>query len=526
MAYNYEYPYVNMIDYNNDWLINKVKELASEWAKVKQDWTDQQEAFNSLKEYINAYFENLNVENEINSKLDSMVTDGTLSEILRTVIGNPYQLIFVSDLSDMLDHTKQYVYTVDGHIYYYNGSVFADSGITYTQAGNVITSGMSDTTSFDDLDDVPSNKYFFFFDSIEGVKNTPNGVSGRASLITYDGTLSNSTPTQILTVVGGDVFIRVKNASIGFLPWINLSTFKNKTDALHSKNKVYNTAGAIDASDLDASTVEINSIITYNGISTSAVKNFPLDDGKAHNFYLITFSAFNNIKAYNVQLCVYVELYKTYIRSGVNDTLWTPWIDLTPWKWTGNSVYLPLKGKKVALLGDSIAKGYIDASGSAIADDPYIAQLSKLLGFTYNNLAVGGAGYVSGDSTVRTQLDGVTDESVIIIQCGVNDYTRQISLDLLFDEIINLSHLIPMSVESVLVITPFNIDYPLRYNTLDKYREVIEGASLTNGWSVISGDSVPLPYLTSKYPLLVPDGVHPSQLGHDTIAKSLYTILK
>lgn len=526
MAYNYEYPGVNMNDYNNDWLINKVKELACEWASVQKDWSDQQKAFDSLRAYINSYFDNLDVQNEINSKLDDMISDGSLAGILRTVVGDPFQLIFVSDISAMTDKTKQYVYTVNGHIYYYKENEFVDSQISYTQAGNVITSGMSDTAYFDNLNDVPSNKYFFFFDGIEGMKNIPEGATGRASIITYDGTLSKTVQTQLLAIAGGDVYVRMKNASAGYLPWINLSTFKKKEEAVHSKNKVYNTIDAIDSEDLDASTVEINSIIVYNAISTSDVKNFPLDDGKPHNFYLITFSAYSNLKSYNVQLCVYVELYKVFMRSGVNDTLWSPWLDLTPRKWTGNSVYCPLSGKKVALLGDSIAKGYVDSSGASIAENPYIKQLSEFLGFTYTNFAVGGAGYISGDSTVRAQLKGVTDETVIIIQCGVNDYTRQKSLSELYDEIRNLSHEIPSSVESVIVITPFNTDYPLRTFTLDSYREVIEGSALTNGWNVITGDCVPLPFLTDKYPLLVPDGVHPSQSGHDIIAKTLYTILK
>jgi len=45
-------------------------------------------AFNELKDYVDNYFENLDVQDEINNKLDEMVEDGTLAEIINTEIFN------------------------------------------------------------------------------------------------------------------------------------------------------------------------------------------------------------------------------------------------------------------------------------------------------------------------------------------------------------------------------------------------------------------------------------------------------
>lgn len=83
MAYNYEYPGVNMNDYNNDWLINKVKGLALEWKQVQSDWEDEQEAFQSLKSWIENYFKNLDITQEIRDKIDDMAEDGTLLSIMK-----------------------------------------------------------------------------------------------------------------------------------------------------------------------------------------------------------------------------------------------------------------------------------------------------------------------------------------------------------------------------------------------------------------------------------------------------------
>ena len=49
------------------------------------------EAYNELQNYVNEYFENLNVQEEINTKLDEMASDGTLTELLSPLIED-YQI--------------------------------------------------------------------------------------------------------------------------------------------------------------------------------------------------------------------------------------------------------------------------------------------------------------------------------------------------------------------------------------------------------------------------------------------------
>lgn len=81
MAYNYEYPYTDTYRYNNDWLLNKMKELTEEFKNLRSEWSDEQEAFRELKEYVYNYFENLDLSAEVSSKLDEMVNDGTLFDL-------------------------------------------------------------------------------------------------------------------------------------------------------------------------------------------------------------------------------------------------------------------------------------------------------------------------------------------------------------------------------------------------------------------------------------------------------------
>ena len=104
-------------------------------------------AFNSLKDYVDNYFENLDIQEEVNNKLDEMVRDGSFDMILDTIV-QPYFTsinenmsnledeiaavdskvtkavgitpIPVESTSDMSDTSKIYLNTTNGKWYYYD----------------------------------------------------------------------------------------------------------------------------------------------------------------------------------------------------------------------------------------------------------------------------------------------------------------------------------------------------------------------------------------------------------------------
>lgn len=82
MAYNYEYPYTDVHRHNDDWLINRVKELSLEWIETRKEWNNTREEFASLKAFIQNYFAQLDVQDEVNVKLDIMARDGSLSALI------------------------------------------------------------------------------------------------------------------------------------------------------------------------------------------------------------------------------------------------------------------------------------------------------------------------------------------------------------------------------------------------------------------------------------------------------------
>lgn len=95
------------------------------------------EAYNQLQTYVNDYFDNLDVQEEINNKLDALVEDGTIPALLAPIVealGNP---VVVTDLSQMQDPEKLYILSSSGAMYYYNGSEFVPSGVTYGNMANL-----------------------------------------------------------------------------------------------------------------------------------------------------------------------------------------------------------------------------------------------------------------------------------------------------------------------------------------------------------------------------------------------------
>lgn len=75
-------PYTNFHELNQDWFLAEFNKLVEQWKAMQKNFDSLQDAFNDLKSYVQDYFKNLDVQEEINKKLDSMVSDGTLLNII------------------------------------------------------------------------------------------------------------------------------------------------------------------------------------------------------------------------------------------------------------------------------------------------------------------------------------------------------------------------------------------------------------------------------------------------------------
>lgn len=75
--------YTNFHELNQDWFLSEFNKVLKEWADMQKKFTNLNQAFNDLHDYVHDYFKNLNVQKEIDKKLDAMAKDGSLYEIIR-----------------------------------------------------------------------------------------------------------------------------------------------------------------------------------------------------------------------------------------------------------------------------------------------------------------------------------------------------------------------------------------------------------------------------------------------------------
>lgn len=76
-----QFPYSNFHEFNLDQIIRIMREMQDEWAATKAEWA-------SYKEFIDNYFENLDVSQEVLNALKVMAADGSLNAIIDPVIVN------------------------------------------------------------------------------------------------------------------------------------------------------------------------------------------------------------------------------------------------------------------------------------------------------------------------------------------------------------------------------------------------------------------------------------------------------
>lgn len=67
-------------------VVNYVNHLIEDVSAAEDNVTALKNAYDELEDYVNDYFDNLDVQDEINAKLDAMVTDGTLTSIISPLV--------------------------------------------------------------------------------------------------------------------------------------------------------------------------------------------------------------------------------------------------------------------------------------------------------------------------------------------------------------------------------------------------------------------------------------------------------
>jgi hypothetical protein len=296
------------------------------------DVTNIHKAYVELQNYVNNYFSTLDVQEEINNKLDGMASDGSLSILLKAIIGNNSLPTFVNSTSDMTNTLLVYVLNSNGHIYYYDSGNWKDSGLvygsfnSYTPSDIIILKSNIDSY-FNDLNNAPLNKSIYLYNITSDImKNLPiSPALGCLSTFQYS-PRSNQPGGYQLFVSENRVFTRSNTGSAPNFNWGKWIEISNETT--YHPSDILISVGNINSYFNDLNNAPLNRTIFLLNLTDDMMKNLPISPASG---CLSTFQyspRSNQPGGYQLFVCRNRAF--TRINSGsAPDFTWSNWIEIS-----------------------------------------------------------------------------------------------------------------------------------------------------------------------------------------------------
>lgn len=526
--FRHDYPYTDFHELNMDWFLNEFKSLLEEWAAQKQEFETLKEAWNDLREFVTDYFENLDVQEEINNKLDEMASDGSLAALLAPFVTNMTAPRFASSVDDMTDPSRIYVLRTNGLLYYYDTDQFVNSGLYYAAGRNVLTNtGVSLTTGsvpagYDDANNFPNNTIIACSATLtaEDVANLPK-YGQTANIITFAYRNSDLQAATQLFNSYKELWFRECRADLTWTDWERVALHD---DAIHLTEITLNADNAT-GNYADADTFPIQEIVGLSAALTAEhCANLPYYGTAAIIMTYNFFSAASNTQ--KIQL--FHDAKHFCIRHWVNDATPDHWIDLYNNKSVGDNYFCgtavkktfgDLTGKHMYIFGDSITT----ASHGGFTWGGRIAGWTGAINHNYGRI---GAGFVGGSSLVIDQITPVTMDNadIVFVAAGTNDANSLArtgaEMKTAIDNIVSLIR--TKTNAEIIFITPIRRNYTVTENImLPMVAGAICNAALQNDCSVINGFDFPIATETTDWytELTDGDGTHPNAIGKNVYAR-------
>ena len=441
------------------------------------DMTSLYESYEQLQEYVNNYFSSLDVQTEINNKLDSMASDGTLSKLIQPLF-DEYKEQIDSDIAqfkettnstidDFKNTTNQTVNTQNSKIdvlegrmneftklpegstsgdaeladirVWWNGNKSETAGVAVRKQIEAALKGSGKIfweeidSPYDDFNTVPVNQIVTYGNlSING-KNYPEGVI-RGTLLNfgYSQTAINNGNVQLFITPDLKLYQRMYYAN-RWREWVSFLdlTAYNKDKKLTVKSQDKYVTGS-DAPFDDFNTISYNTVVTYTS-QLSGIKNCPdISYGS-----VLTLNGVPSSSGGIFQIVIGVDG-KLAFRIKWGD-IWREWnlLDIKDIyekinnikAFTPENFYASISMfEKISVVGDSYASGEIVLNG--LSNDKYnlswIQNIARMCGVSAVNFSSGGL----TTETWLTHPKGLslmksTDpQNLYFLALGINDYSR------------------------------------------------------------------------------------------------------
>lgn len=264
-------------------------------------------AYIQLQTWVNNYFDDLDITEEINKKLDSMVADGTLSDLIRPIVAAVSQPRIVDSVSDMVNATYTYVLRSNGHIYQNLNGAWTDTGLVYVADATGFL-GVRDMIAYN-LDNLNQTGIYFHGTTDAVASNTPNDTLYRASnflaIVYYQ---SDYRFYQMFyTYQDNNLYIRHKKGS-SWTEW----------------EAVYTIGGSLPYNNLNSI---VNSGTFYHKSTDAAAINTP-DDGVYASAAFMVCCYYSSQNHHYQMFFSHSKDNSMYIRHQISDT-WTSWVSIS-----------------------------------------------------------------------------------------------------------------------------------------------------------------------------------------------------
>lgn len=371
---------------------------------VGVDMTKLYEAYELLELWVNTYFEDLDVQNEINNKLNTMSTDGSLTELIEPFF-NAYNSQ-VKEVREAINIQNDYI------------GVLAERMNAFTKLGEGSTTGDAE------LSDARVD--------INGRTFANTGEAMRSNQIKRIGYIEDDLDlyTDNADLLASNTALNVPFAELGFvvvrhtqtLPnnvkwciqiWYSMNrdnfAYRTKVDGAWTKWKSNKHDEKFVTDDLN-----LHCTASFRGVCDATALNIPTKEVGLID--VVRYSSGGN-----------VWFKQTYTGVNTGNTFYRYYFEAWGWsKWIGVEQVTdkPLTGKTVVFIGDSIL-------GNNQSDTGVVKQFGKLTGANVYNFAFGGTRAKRRNDGKWEHWDGESISEAI----ANGDFTQQeLALENMTDE--------------------------------------------------------------------------------------------
>lgn len=375
----YQYPNTNFHDLNLDWFLGQFKDLVEDWDAFKmtmeEEWDNVKNDWETLYNFVHDYFDNLDVQEEIDNKLADMLLHGELDAPIASAAGAWLVAHLATPSTPPIDNTLSVA------------SAAADSATVGKLCvhGNARAVTSADPYLVDADNAVVNQVYMIQQENI--VANLPSDTISKGTLMTYNYEPGHNDGNIQIFVTGESNFeicYRVKWGVGGWRSWKHtrmLSIEGSGVGTVSSSNPLIN----------DADTVAPESIYTIS--EANFVANLPADSTTVGT--LMTYSFRKNIEGGVVQIfvdsksCIYHRL------------AWGSPVAWRPWQLTSNNYQIKGSGIGMVTSGNPLINDADNAGVNTvyvISEEGVVANLpagayfrGNLMTYSFNNDNQGGA---------------------------------------------------------------------------------------------------------------------------------------